>query len=172
MAGIEHLANFLIRRVAQRRPPDFVIGSPKAPYLRRWWVIPRNRFFNVYLHHFLRSDDDRALHDHPWINASILLRGAYYEHLQDGRRVLRREGAVYLRRPSTAHRVELLKGYRLRGIDLPPAEYEHPCWTLFITGPRVRAWGFLCPKGWVPWQQFTAARDGKAGEIGQGCADG
>ena len=53
-----------------RRPADFVIGGAERPYLRRWWVIPRNRLFNVYLHQFLRSDDDRALHDHPWLTAA------------------------------------------------------------------------------------------------------
>jgi len=61
------------------RPPDFVIGPSEMPYLRRWWIIPRNRFFNIYLHQFLHSDDDRALHDHMYINLSILLRGRYIE---------------------------------------------------------------------------------------------
>lgn len=55
------------------RKPDFVIGDLSNPYLLRWWVIPRNRFFNVYLHKFLRDDDDRALHDHPWWSMSIIL---------------------------------------------------------------------------------------------------
>ena len=40
------------------RQPDFVVGKPEDPYLLRWWVIPRNKRFNVYLHKFLRSDDD------------------------------------------------------------------------------------------------------------------
>lgn len=44
------------------REPDFVIGDD---YLRRWYVVPRNPFCNVYLHHILHSDDDRALHDQP-----------------------------------------------------------------------------------------------------------
>ena len=35
-------------------------------YLSRWHIIPRNRYFNIYLHKFVGSDDDRALHDHPW----------------------------------------------------------------------------------------------------------
>lgn len=157
------LADLIISRVAGRRP-DFVIGSPAEPYLLRWWVIPRNRFFNIYLHHFLRSDDDRALHDHPWINASVLLRGQYLEHMPGGGAALRRPGAVYFRMPSAAHRVELLPS-----VGVP--RREQPCWTLFITGPRVRAWGFYCPKGWVPWQQFTRARDGKAGEVGEGCGE-
>jgi len=37
------------------RKPDFVIGRAGAPYLERWWVIPRNRWFNIYLHHFLSA---------------------------------------------------------------------------------------------------------------------
>lgn len=37
-------------------PPDFVIGDD---YLRRWWVIPRNPYANVYLHEILHSDEGR-----------------------------------------------------------------------------------------------------------------
>src|SRR3546814_8204117 len=42
------------------RKPDITIGGEDNPYLRRWYIIPRNRWFNVYLHEFLRDDDDRA----------------------------------------------------------------------------------------------------------------
>ncbi|MBP0492118.1 hypothetical protein [Roseomonas indoligenes] len=157
---MSRILSALRRRVADRRPPDFVIGGEEQPYLRRWWVIPRNRFFNVYLHHFLRSDDDRALHDHPWWNVSLLLEGSYLEHTPDGV-FLRKPWALYSRRPEALHRVQLLG----------TAQSERPVWTLFITGPRVRDWGFACPKGWVPWQVFTAARDGRKGELGQGCGE-
>ncbi|MGE4307333.1 MAG: hypothetical protein AB7E24_25275 [Novosphingobium sp.] len=34
-------------RGIMQRSPDFVIGDN---YLRRWWVVPRNRFCNAYLH--------------------------------------------------------------------------------------------------------------------------
>ena len=44
------------------RPPDRIIGGKDNPYLLRWHVVPRNPQQNIYLHHFLRSDDDRALH--------------------------------------------------------------------------------------------------------------
>ena len=67
-----------VRKVMARREPDFIIGDN---YLRRWWLIPRNRWLNVYLHEFRASDDDRALHDHPWASCSIILRGEYFEHL-------------------------------------------------------------------------------------------
>lgn len=68
------------KRVEKSRPPDFIIGGSNRPYMLRWWLIRRNRFFNIYLHKFLRSDDDRALHDHPWLNMSYLLDGEYIEH--------------------------------------------------------------------------------------------
>lgn len=149
-----------------RRPPDFVIGGDDRPYLRRWWLIPRNRWFNVYLHHFCRSDDDRALHDHPWLNVSILLRGEYTEVLpalphDPGycarydlyvRRV-RRAPAIVFRRPSAAHRIELHAG---------------PVWTLFLTGPKVRSWGFWCKRFWRHWRMFTDPRTGGR-TVGPGC---
>lgn len=155
--------SFLARRVARRclaimarRPPDVVIGGAEAPYLLRWHAIPRNRFFNLYLHEFRRSDDDRALHDHPWFNVSLLLEGAYIEHsiARGGvhKRRVRAAGAIKFRAPWSAHRVELLDGI---------------CRTLFVTGPVLRAWGFHCREGWRHWREFTDARD--SGKIGRGC---
>lgn len=144
------------------RPPDFVIGPEADLHLRRWWVIPRNKWFNIYLHQFLRSDDPRALHDHPWMNPSIVLKGAYLEHLQDGRVKLRKPWRPWvfwrlpMRRATTAHRVALIDG--------------KPVWTLFLTGPLVRPWGFLCPKGWVPWKDFVLVRPG-GNETGNGCGE-
>lgn len=142
----------LLFSIADRRAPDFVIGGSERPYLRRWWVIPRNPIFNIYLHQFLRDDDDRALHDHPWFNLSILLRGQYREHTRTGA-VVRRAGGFKLRSPWAAHRIELIDG--------------EPCWTLFITGPRQRQWGFWCPQGWRHWKLFVDGKD--AGSIGRGC---
>lgn len=155
--------------IPNTREPDFIIGNPRDPYLRRWWVIPRNRFFNIYLHHFRRSDDDRALHDHPYLfNCSLLLDGMYREWVRwedrpKGAEVAtstdsaicgidRYEGAYAWRWGAAPHRIELPNG---------------GCWTLFITGPRVREWGFLCPNGWIPWHVFT--KSDRPGEIGKGC---
>lgn len=147
-------ADRLIARLT-RRPPDFVIGGGERPYLRRWYVIPHNRVCNVYLHHFLRSDDDRALHTHPWANLSILLRGAYREHTPGGGVSDLTAGHWKFRRSGNmAHRIELTAG---------------PCWTLFVTGPKYQEWGFLCPRGFVHWKEFTAADD--EGSVGKGCGD-
>jgi len=167
---ISKVARWFIARCHAQRPPDFIIGadSQGGPYLLRWWLIPRNRLFNVYLHHFLRDDDDRALHDHPWMWCSILLEGAYIEHTIDRggihRRQLRRAPSIKFSMPSRPHRVELLPLITEYGQE----HWRQPCMTLFITGPICRQWGFHCPeRGWVHWKQFTA--EGKPGEVGQGC---
>lgn len=62
---------------------DGIDGGPKREYLWRWHMIPRNRWFNIYLHKFAHGDDDRALHDHPWASASLILDGRYIEHTSE-----------------------------------------------------------------------------------------
>lgn len=146
------------RGVMASRPPDFTVG---ADYLRRWWVIPRNDFANVYLHEFRVSDEDRALHDHPWPSTSFLIDGSYWEHTPDGC-CLRRAGEVHSRSADALHRIELLRD--------PSSGDEKPAISLFITGPKVREWGFACPDlGWVHWQDFTASGD--PGAVGKGCGE-
>ena len=136
-------------KIMLSRKPDYVIGQD---YLRRWWVIPRNEFCNVYLHQFLHSDDDRALHDHPWENSSHIIDGSYIEHTPEGSFI--RKAGEYVERPANAlHRIELIN--------------DEPVISLFITGPKIREWGFACPQGWVPWQEFTAPGD--SSQTGRGC---
>jgi hypothetical protein len=156
------------------RKPDFVIGDPSNPYLLRWWVIPRNRVFNIYLHKILRSDDDRALHDHPWWNMSIILKGGYVEYVPGGS-YLRKAGHIICRRATAQHRLALftirveLDG--TRGADGYPlaSRFLAPCWSLFITGPKIRDWGFWCPQGFKRWQDFVSPNN--PGEVGPGCND-
>lgn len=148
--------------------PDFVINgggaSPaqKVAYLRRWWVLPRNPVCGIYLHQILRDDDDRALHDHPWPNISIVLRGGYHEVTplfgpgEPGTsRFWRGPGSVVLRRATAAHRLVVGDGM---------------AWTLFLTGPRLRDWGFWCARGWVPKDEFVDLDN--RGAIGKGCGEG
>jgi len=150
----------LFDRIATQRAPDFEVGPKDSVYLRRWWLIPRNPVLNLYLHQFRRSDDDCALHDHPWWNVSLLLSGSYVEHtIAAGgieHRARRVAGDLKFRLGRSAHRIELDTGQ---------------CWTLFLTGPRFREWGFHCPiAGWVHWEAFTAP--GAKGEDGRGCGEG
>jgi hypothetical protein len=171
------LSQRIINRFSDRAP-DFVIGSKDDPYLMRWWVIPRNRIFNIYLHKFLRDDDDRVLHDHPWPSCSIILKGGYLEHMPNGVKKARYPGKAYFRSATAAHRIELHKDvFEVK--DASGGFYKvgekilvrRQAWTLFITGPKIREWGFHCPKGWVHWRLFCDVKEGEAmgGEIGKGC---
>ncbi len=193
------LFDLLIVRVAARRDPDFVVGAdgPGGAYLRRWYLTPWRHWQgrlralaqhrptaprrlgawaagllpNLYLHQFLRDDDDRALHDHPSWSASLMLEGRYIEHtIAAGgihQRRIHRDGSLRFMGMRHAHRIALHRQHRWiagRGLVHEPI----PCWTLFLMGPTVRNWGFHCPqRGFVPWQRFTAG--GRPGEIGRGC---
>lgn len=174
------------------REPDFIIRPAGRDQTLRWHVIPRNRWFNIYVHKWIESDDDRAPHDHPYHNASILLEGHYVEWMlrhphavaagdTRERPFMRRQGHIYLRKAMTAHRVELreyvTEDYRGDTITmihpwgfnkLPGRTYtKAECITLFITGRRFRDWGFHCPKGFVREDEFRDGRD--KGKTGKGC---
>lgn len=138
------------------RQPDVVIGDG---YLRRWHILPRNRLMNLYLHEFVGSDDDRALHDHPWPSLSWVLLGVYWEHLPNKAIRLREAGNLIPRSAKTPHRIELAS---LRYSDKGRAV------TLFMTGPKVREWGFHCPKGWVHWEEFCYEEEGVSKSRGCG----
>jgi hypothetical protein len=140
------------RTLMASRPADFIIGDD---YLRRWWVIPRNPWVNVYLHDIRKSDDDRAFHDHPWENASFLIEGGYLEHAPEGS-FHRQAGDYVMRRAEQLHRLEVAPG--MSAISL------------FITGPKLREWGFACPQGWVHWKDFTSETD--SSKTGRGCGEG
>lgn len=131
-------------------PHGFTIGGDEQPYLRRWFITPRGEGPAAYFHQFLRDDDDRALHDHPWLSLGVILDGGYIEHTPTGA-VARCVGDVVLRRPEDRHRVELFRD--ASGLPVP-------AWTLFLVGKRQRDWGFCCPgegigERFVPWQEFT-----------------
>lgn len=127
-----------------------VIGGETAtrPLMVRY-ILFRAPALGVYLHHFYRSDYDRALHDHPWPFVSIVLKGGYLEvHDQTIDRtqttIRHRPGAVLLRPAEWRHRVVLDEGKE--------------AWSLVVVGRRSRHWGFFLPGGWCWWRKFDAAK--------------
>lgn len=159
------LARVLSRRLPPCRQPDFIVGAPE-PYMLRWYLIPRNRWLNIYLHQIRRSDDDRACHDHPWISVSLMLAGPIGEWSKTDRGQRYRQiepGECVYRSARFAHRLEVLTR-EPRDVDGDIRVYPL---TFFITGPRIREWGFLCPSGWKHWRDFVTP--GNSGSIGRGC---
>lgn len=176
---LRQLALAWAKRTMAHRPHDFAIGPAGNPYMLRWYITPWSRYDrskpapawsrllpNIYLHHILHDDEDRALHDHPWPSVSWLLENPYYEFVfaaqglsMDVEAHLRPEGAVVVRGADVAHRLVLTPGYLGRG---------KPVISLFFTGWVVRGWGFWCSlERWVPWRQFVAVDD--RGSVGKGC---
>lgn len=154
---MSRLTKWLAANICPRREADFVIGPPSNPYLMRWWLVPRNPLLNVYLHYIIKSDDDRALHDHPWPSLSLMIYGELGEYYKDGDSVRYREireGQWVRRRAAFAHRLVVAPG-------------TLGAWTVFITGPRVRSWGFHCPQGWRHHREYTLPSD--SGQVGRGC---
>lgn len=149
--------------VAWFRAPDVVIGGAESPYLNRWHITPRGDGPATYLHQFLRDDDDRALHDHPWESVGIILHGGYVEKMPHGTDALREPGDMIYRRADHRHRVVLHRD---------EAGQPIPAWTVFFVGYRVRQWGFWCPRAdgterFVHWRDFTTGPNGET--VGKGC---
>lgn len=151
--------------------PDLLIGED---YLSRWYLIPRNPIANIYLHRFTASDEDRALHGHPWASLSVLLKGELKEHTP----------AVFIADILAIDYDDWWEGKsNLLPVTIPKwrfkyrdKDYVHrlvlkseSAWTLFMTGPRVQEWGFYCPKGFVHWRDFTAGKKGN--KVGAGCGE-
>lgn len=115
--------------------------ASRGPLLTRYYLI-ETAMFAVYLHHLHVSDEDRALHDHPWAFISVLLSSGYFEWVQvtgGYRKLWRRRFSVLCRPAVWRHRLELVQ----------------PTWTLIVRSRRLREWGFMTEdKGWMHWKAY------------------
>lgn len=113
-------------RVPGHRPFWFHdrVGDPSCPYLERW--VFDARWFSIRLHRWLGSDDQRYPHDHGWSYLTFVFWGAY-EDKSPSETVILRAPALAWRPAEHQHMVRLIK---------------RPTWTLMLTGPERRQWGF------------------------------
>lgn len=105
--------------------------------------------YGIYLHRFLKPDEDAALHSHPWKwGLSIILVGGYTEEcIRSGRIITRRlrPGRMNFFGTESFHRITELHGQET--------------WSLFIAGPKAASWGFWVPeRGFVSWRQRLKER--------------
>lgn len=108
-----------------------ITNAQGEPYLTRYKLFV-TRWFGIYLHEIHRSDEDRALHDHPWDFTSIILWGGYFEETPSG---IKDHGvfSIIRHKAEDAHKLTLKK----------------KTWTLVFRGRNRRHWGFYAETGWV-----------------------
>lgn len=138
-SSVESGAQIRRRSVVRFHPPVQIkwhekLGLPECPYVVRWRL--ETPWGSIRLHHWLGPDDDRAFHDHPWSFTTFILKGGYVD--------VSPAGSEHLHAPAVRHRT---------------AEHRHtvhPCgggaWTIIVTGPKVRTWGF-----WANGTKFIKA---------------
>ena len=102
----------------------------EAHYLNRW--VFECRWFSIRLHHWIGDDDQRNPHDHPWWFLSIVLWGELYDN---GQR--RRAPAAHVYPDCHTHTVK-----------------SKNAWTLLLTGPPVRKWGFYVNGEFIPKREY------------------
>lgn len=158
-------------------------GLGDSIYLERW-ILLQCPWFSIRLHKFHRSDED-VMHDHPWWFCSLILKGGYFEEtmhesgichcgeemathsyyshpgydakdMPETRSKWYGPGRVLFRRATHVHRVVLDDGANLENFEATHPGTTIPCWTLVVTGPSRREWGFYCPNGWRSWKEFFA----------------
>lgn len=157
------------------------------PYLERWifgFGIPgREALFSLRLHHFFSSDEPH-LHDHPFAFWTLVLRGSYEDWVAcswcDGRGG--RDYAEWVDMPSGptpvqgrrpcayCHGSGQMLGTRMTPgrIRFRPALHKHRvvttgCWTLVLSGPKIRDWGFDVPGiGWLRQREYFRRFGGHA----------
>lgn len=100
------------------------LGEKECPYAYRWVLVVFG--YSLRIHHFLRSDDKRYLHDHAWDFITFILKGYYHDVSEKGS-VLRTAGRFYRVTAEHAHYVDVPKG---------------GCWTLVFAFKPRRKWGF------------------------------
>lgn len=124
---------------------DLIRDEAGRPYMTRHYLSADRC---LRFHHLHLSDDDRALHDHPWDFVSVILAGGYRELTPTGAQDYRAP-ALVTHAAEDLHRLELEDGGDV--------------WTLVLTGRPRRRWGFALPDGsWVdarrvPWTGSTEA---------------
>ncbi len=119
-------------------PHRVIVNCNHDPYLYRWFLV-RFDCVGIYLHKFVRSDEDRALHDHPWPFVVIPIWRGYVEYSTSRRRVYPFIG-TRIRPAIYRHRVELIDG--------------KPAWSIFIRFKRIREWGFWPAEGFTLWNKW------------------
>jgi hypothetical protein len=146
------LDRFLAKHLRYFEVTSKEIGANEGDvYLRRYYIYTGKYRPHIYIHHFLESDYDRAMHDHPWGFTTVMLWGGYWEHVPTFTDFV--SGHIFSKKtwygPGTIRGV---KANHIHRVELPEGK---TAWTLMIVGPRERDWGFWIKAGkWCFWRKY------------------
>ncbi|MDY6901687.1 MAG: hypothetical protein SWZ49_26945 [Cyanobacteriota bacterium] len=92
-------------------------------------LFPSNRWFNLTLNHIMDRPQwyKGILHNHPWFNISIILKGGYWERTDDGVKWYP-PGSIIFRSAQKYHSIWI--------------EGDKKAWTLFFHGPLSKSFEF------------------------------
>ncbi len=153
LANSPRVVDWLIGSAMKHPYLHITDAATGAVYMRRWWLVPGGPAGDqaprwlawlplaIRVHHIVRPDGDRHLHDHPFDFRSIILRGWYIEQQADGWLHAWLAGDTYLARADRFHRIDEV----------------HPLgvWTLVILGKRkADDWGFMVDGKKVGWKKY------------------
>ena len=128
----------------------------KEPYLIRYYLLftDREKFpFNVFIHKFIRGDDDEDPHDHPWGFFHIILSGGYWEQVpidEDDEPKFYKGFCKVWRKPGYWNIVNAKYTHRIELDDASPKP-----WTLFIPLIHNNYWGFWVKNNMNVWSKIN-----------------
>lgn len=123
------------------------LGKPECPYAYRWVIILFG--YSIRVHYWLRSDDKRYMHDHPWSFFTIVLRGWYWD-VSEKTANYKPQGAIQTETDGENIVSEYINTYAYRKanhkhyVEIPKPGVI----TLLFCGRPHRKWGF-----WIPGRQ-------------------
>ncbi len=164
---LSKLVYWVLTTFFTKRLPHEIIRIDGAPYLTRFYLSGKANQRVVgekpqfFLHHFHKSDQGRELHNHPYTGTSLILAGGYIEERMSelatigGKAFTEVSATTYL--PGDINTLGLADYHRT---DL--LNKELGCWTLFVTGPRLKEWGFL-NRGTLDFFPYMSKKDERLG---------
>lgn len=171
VCAMPRVADALIARAKRTPYYDITSADGTEVYMGRWWlfnpygkgeqgqVLPARFTWlpSIRVHHIMRKDNDRDLHDHPWNARTIILRGSYLEEVPApvpyvglwGHTSRRRE---QWREPGQTARILFGQYHRIKYVS------DGGVFTMFITWKYRGTWGFLVDGVKVPYKKYLADR--------------
>lgn len=159
----EIVANWLIKQ-AHKTPYSPIVKDGELYMTRLWLFNPyqvgeqkqeKSKYpwfpWNIRIHHIVRPDRDRHLHDHPWNARTFILKGGYVEQ------------RIAKTKPDWMLDYPLCTITRPRGATckLGFGEYHRishiqvgGAWTLFVSSKYQGSWGFLVDGVKVHWRKY------------------